>query len=115
MIKKSKGGRPSIKLEEKRTHQVKVTFNEEEYGQMIKQVDKTSFRVAEYIRQVVLKKEIKANYTKEEQEHLLFLDKGKKIIGFMKTTNYKNLSEAEQKRYLDYMMNGMDKIIKSIL
>lgn len=112
---KNKGGRPSMKEKEKRTYQIKVTFNEEEYAAMTKQVNKTSFRVAEYIRQVVLKKEIKPNYTKEEQAHLVFLDKAKKIVGFMRTTNYKNLSEGEQKKYLDYMANGIDKIIKSIL
>lgn len=57
--KTAKGGRKVLEEQEKRTHQVKVMFNDSEFEEIRKKAFLASMSNAEYLRRQTLGKEIK--------------------------------------------------------
>ena len=57
--KTAKGGRKVLEEQEKRTHQVKVMFNDGEFEEIRKKAFLASMSNAEYLRNQILGKEIK--------------------------------------------------------
>jgi len=57
--KTAKGGRKLLEEQEKRTHQVKVMFNDKEFEEIRNKAFLASMSNAEYVRRQILGKEIK--------------------------------------------------------
>jgi hypothetical protein len=112
---KNKGGRPSIKPQEKRTHQVKVTFNEQEFKELEKQLDKTNLRTAEYIRATALKHQIKPKYTNQEQNDLKLLHQMRKVLKAIELESTgQGVKLDEKDKFFNYLYDGIDHLIDTI-
>ena len=112
---KNKGGRPSIKPQEKRTHQVKVTFNDQEFRKLEEQLKKTHLRTAEYVRATVLKHQIKPKYTDQEQNDLKLLHQMKKVLQMIELDSTgQGVVLEDKENFFKYIYEGIDHLIDTI-